>query len=77
MLTERKNEPLFSYSALWLACYTQDEIAQIVGCSDKSIVSRVIDDLLQNGDSAKLQQSPAALHQVDFDVPSVCGVSSA
>jgi hypothetical protein len=52
---------------LWLACWTEEEIGETVGC-DKATVSRIINDLLQDGNLAKLQRI-AALHQVDFDPP--------
>ena len=49
---------------LWLACYTQEEIAEAVNC-DQDTVSSV---LRKNAD---LQNSviPAALHQTDFTPP--------
>ena len=52
---------------LWLACYAQDEIAEIEDI-DKATVSRKIDDLLQNGKLSKMQQIQAD-HAVDFDIP--------
>jgi hypothetical protein len=47
-----RNKKIFD---LWLACYTQEEIAQAVSC-DKASVSRFLDDLLQDGKLADPQQ---------------------
>jgi transcriptional regulator with XRE-family HTH domain len=58
--TKPKTQILDSY----LRCYTQEEIAEKEGMTQQAI-----DDLLQNGNSAELQQSPMALHQVDFEIP--------
>lgn len=53
---------------MWLACYTQEEIAEAVNM-DKSSVSRIIDkDLLQNGQLSDLQQINANFMQ-DFEPP--------
>jgi hypothetical protein len=38
--------------------------------SKEGMTQQAIDDLLQNGNSAELQQSPIANHQIDFDKPS-------
>lgn len=50
---------------LWLACWTQEEIAEQVGCSVQP-VKEVISDY-----SAELPENlkPHALHQVAFDPP--------
>jgi DNA-binding IclR family transcriptional regulator len=43
---------------MWMACYTQEEIAEAVGC-DKASVNRVLDDLLQDGKLSDSQQASA------------------
>jgi hypothetical protein len=50
---------------LWLACYTQEEIAETIGVT-KETVSEIISQK-----TADLPESdkPHALHQVDFDPP--------
>ena len=52
---------------LWLACWTQEAIAEECGC-DKATVNRRIDDLLQNGELSSLQQTHTA-HLTDFEPP--------
>jgi len=52
---------------MWLACHTQEEIAEVVGC-DKATVNRILEDLLQNGKLSDLQHA-AASHLTDFDPP--------
>jgi len=48
---------------LWLACYTQDEIAEAVGVSQGEVAKSI-----PNGDIAK-QNKPSASHLADFEVP--------
>jgi predicted transcriptional regulator len=51
----------------WLACYTQEEIAEKEGMPQET-VRNIVAEFSQIGslaDSAKL----AALHQVDFEIP--------
>ena len=49
---------------LWLACFTQEEIAAEVGCDRHNV-----DNLLRKSADVPKTQNPAALHQADFDVP--------
>jgi hypothetical protein len=49
---------------LWLACHTQEEIAETVGC-DQDTVSDISRKMADLPESVK----PVAAHQVDFDVP--------
>jgi len=63
---EARDKRIFN---LWLACYTEDEIAEREGLADRSTVSYILEGLLKNGKSAEFQQSPLALHQVDFEIP--------
>ena len=48
----------------WLACHTQEEIAEAIG-TDHSTVSRAL-DFVQNGNLAEMHK-PAASHLTDFD----------
>jgi DNA-binding CsgD family transcriptional regulator len=59
---EKRNERIFD---LWMACYTQAEIADAVNCSEQP-VKDVISDI-----SANLPENlkPAANHQTDFEPP--------
>jgi hypothetical protein len=41
---------------MWLACHTNETIGEENGC-DKATVTRVVDDLLQDGKLAKSQQA--------------------
>ena len=50
--------------ALWLACYTQEEIAKAVGCG-QATVAEVLSEQYQKTEAIK----PAAQHLVDFEVP--------
>ena len=63
--TKPKTQILDSY----LRCYTQEEIAEKEGLSDSGAVAHILEGLLKNGNPAELQQSPMALHQVDFEIP--------
>lgn len=58
---DARNKRIFD---LWMACHTQEEIAELVGCA-KSQVNEVCSE------SAELPESnkPAASHLVDFEVP--------
>jgi transcriptional regulator with XRE-family HTH domain len=58
---EARNKRIFD---LWLACHTQEEIAEAVGIS-KMEVSRTCNEMAELPESYK----PIAAHQVDFDVP--------
>jgi hypothetical protein len=49
---------------MWLACYTQDEIAEAVGCH-QTIVGDVLRESADLPDSLK----PVAAHLVDFNPP--------
>lgn len=64
---EARNRRIFE---LWLACWTQQEIAEAVGAEQKDI-SRTIEGFSQFGESAVLSKSDraAAEHATDFDVP--------
>jgi predicted transcriptional regulator len=55
---------------MWLACYTQEEIAEEVGCDQKT-ATNVIDDFRKNGDLADFPKSEQAdaSHATDFEVP--------
>jgi len=55
---------------LWLACYTQEEIAEAVGCSQ----SEVDRHFTQNGTFANLGKSDQSLatHATDFDLWLAC-----
>lgn len=59
---EARNKRIFE---LWLACHTQQEIAEVVGCSEQPIKD-VISDI-----SANLPKNlkPAAEHLTDFTMP--------
>lgn len=48
---------------LWLACYTQEEIARVVGISQPQVV-----EIIGNGKLAETDK-PVAGHLIDFDVP--------
>lgn len=62
---EKKNKII---KDMWLACYTQEEIAEAVNM-DKASISRIIDkNLLQNGHLSDLQQINANFMQ-DFEPP--------
>lgn len=61
---EKRNKRI---TEMWLACHTNEEIGELFGC-DKATVTRVVDELLQNGNLAKVQQS-AAEHATDFTPP--------
>jgi len=50
----------------WLACYTQEEIAEKEGIT-KETVSEVVCQI--KAELQKSDKSPAALHQVDFEIP--------
>ena len=52
---------------MWLACYTQEEIAEKEGI-DQSIVSDMTKDFMDFGKLAD-SHKVAALHQVDFEIP--------
>lgn len=56
-----RNKRIFD---LWMACYTQQEVAEHEGCSQETV--DVV--LPKTADLPKLV-NPAALHQVDFEVP--------
>lgn len=59
---EVRNKRIFD---LWLACYTQEEIAEVVG-----LTHQAIDEILQK--RAELPESakfPSSLHQADFEIP--------
>jgi len=60
---DARNKRIFE---LWLACYTQDEIAEAVGCSQSEVAKSI-----PNGDIAEWNKSdaPAASHLTDFQVP--------
>jgi hypothetical protein len=49
---------------MWLACYTQQEIADAEGM-DHSAVSRILCEVAELPKSTK----PAANHEIDFDIP--------
>jgi hypothetical protein len=53
---------------MWLACHTQEEIAEAVGCSQGEVAKSI-----PNGELAE-QNKPAASHLTDFDSrhPSPC-----
>ena len=55
---------------LWLACWTQEEIAREVGCEQKE-ASRCVEGFSQFGESAVLTKThrAAADHATDFEVP--------
>ena len=48
--------------ALWLACWTQEEIAEEVGCVQGEVAG-----FIKNGKFADSDKTPSALHQTDFD----------
>ena len=48
---------------MWLACYTQEEIAEAVGCSQGEVAKSI-----PNGELAE-QNKPASAHLTDFDPP--------
>ena len=54
---------------LWIACYTQEEIAEREEC-DRLIVQRALENV-QNGKVAEMNKNDFALseHAVDFDTP--------
>jgi DNA-binding XRE family transcriptional regulator len=49
---------------MWLACYTQEEIADAVGCT-KETVSEICQKQFRDTESDK----PATTHLTDFDPP--------
>jgi predicted transcriptional regulator len=52
---------------LWLACYTQEEIAEKEG-----LTQQAIDEIIQKmAELPEFVKSPAALHQVDFEIPTL------
>jgi len=53
--------------ALWLACHTQEEISDAEDV-DQSSVARKIDDIMRNGNFAKMHNI-AAEHAFDFEPP--------
>lgn len=64
---EARNRRIFD---LWLACWTQQEIAEAVGAPQKTI-DDVIASFSENGKPANLAKSDraAAEHATDFDPP--------
>jgi len=54
---------------LWLACYTQEEIAEKEGI-DRTLISDLIKDFVDFGKLAE-NHKVAALHQVDFEIPTL------
>lgn len=58
---EARNKKIFD---LWLSCYTQEEIAGMVGCDQKTVTNII-------GESAELPKllKPAADHLTDFNPP--------
>jgi hypothetical protein len=57
---EKRNERIFD---LWMACYTQAEIADAV-----NVTQPVVADFIGNGNPAETYKtSAAALHQSDFE----------
>ena len=59
---ESRNKRIFE---LWLACYTQQEIADAVGCSKGEANNMICS---QTEELPKMNK-PAAEHLTDFDVP--------
>ena len=53
---------------MWMACHTQDEIAEAVGV-DKATISRDSETLLQIGNHSNMQQSLAKFNDNDFTPP--------
>jgi hypothetical protein len=50
---------------LWLACYTQEEITEKEG-----LTQQAVDEIIQKmAELPEFVKSPAALHQVDFEIP--------
>jgi len=43
---------------MWPACYTQEEIAEAIGC-DQTTITRIITDFMQNGKYADMHKIPA------------------
>lgn len=64
---EARNKRIFE---MWLACYTQQEIADALGC-DRVEVTRLIDSFVHNGESSVLNKTEvaAAEHATDFEPP--------
>jgi hypothetical protein len=65
--TEREERKQRIYD-MWLACYTQEEIAEEEGI-DKASANRQIESLLQKGEMAKTQQTLATFQDEEFTVP--------
>lgn len=59
----KRDEKIFE---MWLACYTQDEIAEAAGCSRPNV--EVLIKEFQETKLSKADQSSAA-HATDFDPP--------
>jgi hypothetical protein len=61
---EKRNKKIFD---LWLACYTQEEIAAEVGCSRdvaQAESEKFVETVLQNQ-----IHKPVAAHSIDFEIP--------
>ncbi|MEW6417620.1 MAG: hypothetical protein AB1480_05810 [Nitrospirota bacterium] len=58
---EARDKKIFE---LWMACYTQEEIAGIIGCH-QTVVGDVLREMADLPESLK----PAASHLTDFDIP--------
>lgn len=64
-LREERKQKIFD---MWMACHTQDEIAEAVGV-DKATISRDSETLLQIGNHSNMQQSLAKFNDNDFTPP--------
>jgi ParB-like chromosome segregation protein Spo0J len=58
---EKRNERIFE---LWMACHTQEEIAEEVNVTQSEVAKSI-----PNGESAEWNKNASALHQTDFDPP--------
>jgi len=66
---QRKEEEARRIAELWMACYTQEQIAEATGITDKSTVSRRIESMLQNGNVSVLQHTTPFEKDSDFSPP--------
>lgn len=55
---------------MWLACHTQEEIAEALNC-DRSLISKMEEQFVNFGNPAIFHKSsqPYAEHLIDFDMP--------